>query len=179
MLILGVDPGTVALGYGLVSAKGNAFSVLEYGVLPTVSEKKRQTPPPPVKIVSEDRSTGLLLKGIFQGIGDVISRYRPDVIAIEKLFLTRNTKSAMEVGQARGVVILAAAEADLSVVEFTPMQVKMAVTGYGKADKKQVQYMVRSLLGLEETPEPDDAADALAVAMCAQYQLASGIWRHA
>lgn len=195
MLILGVDPGTVALGYGLVSSQGSRLSAVEYGVLPALSaanaepqgrgdgprlSRTPQTPRggTPGSRRGEGASVAITLRQIYQGVKEVLSRWQPDAVAVEELFFCRNTRSAMTVGQARGVVLLAAAEADLEILEFTPLEVKVAVTGYGRAEKRQVQYMVRALLSLQETPRPDDAADALAVAICGQRYL-SGAWRDA
>ncbi len=150
MLVLGVDPGIAATGYGLVRQIGNHLESVAYGIIPT-------PPDPPVA----DR-----LLVIFRQLSRLCREHNPDVVAVEELFFNRNARTAMTVGQARGVAILAAAEAGLPVAEYTPLQVKQAVVGYGRAEKHQVQEMVRVLLALKERPRPDDAADALAVAIC-------------
>ncbi|MBX5444683.1 crossover junction endodeoxyribonuclease RuvC [Sphaerobacter sp.] len=148
-IILGVDPGTALLGYGLVVGNDQP-QALEYGVLSTPSS---------------ERMPARLLK-LYEGLSALIRRHAPDVVVIEELFFSRNVTTALSVGQARGVVLLAAAQAGVPVVEYKPAEVKQAVAGYGKADKAQMQEMVRLLLNLDEVPKPDDAADALAVALC-------------
>ncbi len=150
MLILGIDPGVAITGYGIVSSEGNRFKIIEYGVVLTGPEMELAQ---------------RLLK-ISQDITAIISRYRPDVMAIEELFFNKNAKTALTVGHGRGVAILAAASQGLPVCEYTPLQVKQAVAGYGRAEKSQMQSMVKTLLCLPEIPKPDDAADALAVAIC-------------
>jgi crossover junction endodeoxyribonuclease RuvC len=150
MIILGVDPGTAITGYGLISYQGNHLKHIEYGVIRTSPE---QTPPQ-------------RLKKLFQELQTIIVQYRPDVMAIEELFFNRNVTTALAVGQARGVAILAAATLDVEVAEYTPLQVKQAVVGYGRAEKQQIQEMVRILLCLPTCPKPDDAADGLAIAIC-------------
>ncbi|HEU0113814.1 MAG TPA: crossover junction endodeoxyribonuclease RuvC [Thermomicrobiales bacterium] len=149
MITLGVDPGTARLGYGVVLA-GEAPTMLEFGVIETAAG----TPMP-------DR-----LSALYDGLIALIGKHAPTVLAVEQLFFARNVTNAMTVGQARGVVLLAAARSGLPVAEYTPAEVKQAVVGYGKADKGQMQEMVRLILGLERPPRPDDAADALAVALC-------------
>ena len=149
MLILGIDPGTARLGYGVVVDEPEP-SALAYGVV--------ETPP--------DRPMPERLAVVFDAVGELIATYRPAALAVEQLFFARNVTTAMTVGQARGVVLLAAARAGVAVAEYTPSEVKQAVAGYGKADKAQMQEMVRLILGLAEPPHPDDAADALAVALC-------------
>lgn len=138
------------VGFSLVEKKGNKFSVVDYGVITTSSEK-------------EDV---LRLDMIYNQLTEIITRYKPDEMAVEKLFYNKNAKTAIMVGQARGVILLTGAQAGIKVAEYTPLQVKQAVVGYGRADKKQVQQMVKALLNLEEIPRPDDAADALAVSIC-------------
>jgi crossover junction endodeoxyribonuclease RuvC len=150
MLVLGVDPGLATTGYGLVASDGQALWPIAYGVIRTPAH----TP------VSER----LVL--LHRKLGEIIRQHHPDVSAVEELFFATNARTAMIVGEARGVLLYALAEAGLSVAEYTPLQIKQAVTGYGKADKHQVQQMVRHLLGLDDVPRPDDAADALAVAIC-------------
>ncbi len=150
MLILGIDPGTAIMGYGLIEKKGNQLKALNYGCWRTPAH----TPLP-------DR-----LLQLYQGIEEYLNQNHPDEIAVEELFFNRNTTTALSVGHARGIALLAAAQRGIPVGEYTPLQVKQAVVGYGKAEKQQVQQMVRALLGLTEIPKPDDAADALAVAIC-------------
>lgn len=150
MLTLGIDPGTAILGWGLVEENGRGLKQLAHGCVKTSSK----TPPA--------ERLGLL----FSGVREVIRKHRPDQVAVEKLFFGKNAKTAISIGEARGVVLLAAHEEGVPIAEYTPMQVKIAATGYGKAEKAQVQKMVKSLLRLSEIPKPDDAADALAVAIC-------------
>jgi len=149
LLTLGIDPGTARLGFGLVDDAGELRCV-EFGVVETSS---RQAMP-------------LRLVELHDAIESLIARHRPDALAVEQLFFARNVTNALAVGQARGVVLLAAARAGLDVAEYTPSEVKQAVSGYGKADKAQMGEMVRIILGLDRVPRPDDAADALAVALC-------------
>ena len=151
MITLGVDPGTATTGYGVVrDARDGRVHEMDHGVIRT----DPGTPYP------------LRLKEIYEQITRLIEKYEPQAIAIEQLFFNKNVSSALVVGQARGVVILAGALAGLELSEYTPLQVKEAVMGYGRAEKIQVQQMVKTLLGLVEIPKPDDAADALAVAIC-------------
>jgi len=150
MVIVGVDPGYAIMGYGAVRHEGGRFKVLEQGCVET-----------PARAPMESR----LLK-IHAGLTEVLERVRPDALAVEKLFFNTNTTTAMGVAQARGVILVAAAALGVPVAEYTPLQVKTAVTGYGRGDKSQVQQMVRILLGLPAPPKPDDVADALAVAIC-------------
>lgn len=149
MITLGIDPGTARLGYGIVLA-GDEPDVLDFGVIETASTSSM-----PARLV-----------GLFDAVSGLIDQHRPDVLAVEQLFFARNVTTAIAVGQARGVVLLAAARAGVDVAEYSPSEVKHAVVGYGKADKAQMQEMVRIILGLEHPPRPDDAADALAVALC-------------
>lgn len=156
MLVMGIDPGTAVTGYGLVRSRGQELAAVDYGVV---------TPPAPADAGPAGAATRLAF--LHREIADLIARHRPDLVAVEELFFARNVTTALAVGEARGVVLLAAAQAGLPVVEYTPMEVKAGITGYGRADKRQVQRMVRALLGLEADPRPDDAADALALAVCA------------
>jgi crossover junction endodeoxyribonuclease RuvC len=149
VITIGIDPGTALLGFGVIQSNGES-ELVDYGVVETESTT-----------TMPDR-----LKFLYDSVRDLIHQYRPDVLAIEQLFFARNVTTAISVGQARGVVLLAAAQADISVVEYSPSEVKHAVVGYGKADKVQMQEMVRIILNLAETPRPDDAADALAIALC-------------
>jgi crossover junction endodeoxyribonuclease RuvC len=149
-VILGLDPGTASTGFGVISVAGNRLRAVEYGVVDT-----------PAGMPLEKR-----LELIFAGVVEVLGRHRPDATAVESLFFNTNVRTAFAVGQARGVTLLACSQAGCQVFEYTPLQVKQAVVGYGKAGKDQVMEMVRALLGLSETPRPDHAADALGVAIC-------------
>ncbi len=150
MLVLGIDPGTAITGYGLVRENDEGLALVECGVITTPA----------------DQSLPQRLQTIYRGLAAIIGQHRPDQVAVEELFFSRNVRTALSVGQARGVVLLAAAEAGLPLHEYKPLEVKQTVAGYGGADKRQVQEMVRLLLHLEQIPEPDDAADAVAVAVC-------------
>lgn len=150
MRILGIDPGFAIVGYGIVDYAGNRFSTVHYGSI----ETKAHTP-----FVNR-------LLDIYRQITNVISTYQPDAVAIEELFFNTNVTTGIQVGHARGVLMLAAAEQQIPVFEYTPLQVKQATVGYGRADKNQVQQMVKSMLGLPQIPKPDDVADALAIAVC-------------
>jgi crossover junction endodeoxyribonuclease RuvC len=156
MRILGIDPGTGILGFGVIDVdKSSKMKLVDAGVI--------RTP------VHEDDSVRLLT--IFNELKSIINEFKPEVMSVEKLFFARNVTTAMTVSQARGVVLLLGMQHELELHEFTPMQIKQAVTGYGKADKKQIQEMVRVLLQLKEIPKPDDAADALAAAICCSMTL--------
>lgn len=150
MLILGLDPGTAITGYGLVREVEGQLIAVDYGVITTSSETEMDK----------------RLLQIYQELSAIISRHKPDAVAVEKLFFSRNVRTAMAVGQARGVVLLTAALAGVPVYEYTPLEIKQAIVGYGGAEKQQVQQMVKLLLNLAEVPQPDDAADAIAVAVC-------------
>ncbi len=147
---MGIDPGTAIMGYGLIEKKGNKLTALNYACWRTAAH----TP------LAER------LLQLYNHIEELLTQHHPDQVAVEELFFNRNTTTAMSVGHARGVVLLSAAQKGIPVFEYTPLQVKLAVVGYGKADKTQVQQMVKALLGLQEIPKPDDTADALAVAIC-------------
>jgi crossover junction endodeoxyribonuclease RuvC len=149
MRIIGIDPGTGILGFGVIDVERNKATLVDAGVIRT-----------PVK---EDDAVRLLT--IYQELTEIIKLNKPDLMSVEKLFFARNVTTAMTVAQARGVVLLCGMQAGLSIAEYTPMQIKQAVTGYGKADKKQMQEMVRVILQLKAIPKPDDAADALAAAI--------------
>ncbi len=149
-IILGIDPGTAITGFGLVREGPDGIEPVDFGVITT-----------PAGLPLADR-----LQMIYQGIGALIESRHPNEVAVEELFFSKNVRSALAVGQARGVAILAAANSGLSVAEYTPLQIKQAIVGYGRASKAQIQEMVRILLVLPEIPEPDDAADALALAIC-------------
>ncbi|NOZ30230.1 MAG: crossover junction endodeoxyribonuclease RuvC [Chloroflexi bacterium] len=150
MLVLGIDPGVAITGYGVVEQGRDQLSLVACGVVTT----------PPHQPLAER------LRTIYQELSDLIGRYRPEAVAVEELFFGRNVRTAISVGHARGVALLAAALADLPVFTYTPTAVKMAIIGYGGASKRQMQEMVRMLLGLPDVPRPDDAADAIAVAIC-------------
>ena len=151
MLVLGIDPGTATTGYGLVrESEDGRLAVVDFGVILT-----------PARTPLENR---LLL--LYERIQEILLLHRPDSGAVEKLFFARNVTTAIAVGHARGVVLLSLAQHDLKAYEYTPLEVKQAITGYGGADKLQVQMMVQAVLGLPELPRPDDAADALAIAIC-------------
>ncbi len=149
MRIIGIDPGTGILGFGVIEVSGSTPKFVTAGVVRT----------PPHTPLDER------LEEIYDGLTEIITETKPDVMSIEKLFFARNVTTAMSVSHARGVAMLAGRKAKLSIAEYTPLQIKQTLTGYGKADKKQVQEMVRLQLGLKEVPKPDDAADALAAAI--------------
>jgi crossover junction endodeoxyribonuclease RuvC len=148
--ILGIDPGIAIVGFGFIDKKGSKLVPVQYGSIQT----EANTEP------------ALRLKQIYDAVVQLLDKYSPDAVAIEKLFFNRNVTTALTVGQARGVMILAAVQRGLEIVEYTPLQVKQAIVGYGKAEKHQVQEMVKMFLHLWEIPKPDDVADALAVAVC-------------
>ena len=150
MRIIGIDPGYAIMGYGVIEKDGNSYSLLDYGVITT--DKDMAMP---------DR-----LKVLYNGLMEVMAEYQPEEASIEQLYFNTNQTTAIFVGQARGVAILACANNGLDIYEYTPLQIKTSITGYGRAEKKQMQNMVRMYLGLEEVPKPDDAADALAAAIC-------------
>jgi crossover junction endodeoxyribonuclease RuvC len=151
MLVIGIDPGTAITGYGLVRENATgSLEVVDYGTILTTA----------------DLAMAERLLMLYRSMSDLILLHRPDCGAVEKLFFQRNVRTALSVGQARGVMLLALAQHGIPVSEYTPLEVKQAVVGYGKADKNQVQQMVRALLSLSVVPQPDDAADALAVGIC-------------
>lgn len=150
MLILGIDPGTAIMGYGLIEKQGQTLRAVEYSCWRTPA----------------DMPMAQRLRMLYESYESFLLKYSPDTVAVEELFFNRNTTTAISVGQARGVILLGAAQQNTPVYEYTPLQVKQAVVGYGKADKQQVQYMVKALLALQEIPKPDDTADALAIAIC-------------
>ncbi len=153
MRTIGIDPGTARMGWGIVDEQGGRLRLVDVGVLTT-----------PASTPQSER-----LLQLHRELSDLIARYRPGEAAIEELFFGKNVNTAITVGQARGVALLALAQASLAVQEYKPTAVKQAVCGYGGADKKQMQEMVRITLGLERIPRPDDAADALAIAICHAY----------
>lgn len=150
MRILGIDPGYAILGYGVVDATGTKLAAVDYGVIETSSSERL-----PAR-----------LNRLYEGTRTLIERFQPDCAVFEELFFYRNTTTALAVGAGRGVSILAAEQAGLPLYEYTPMQIKLAVTGNGHADKRAVQQMVKMLLSLPAPPKPDDAADAVAAAIC-------------
>lgn len=150
MLVLGIDPGTAITGYGLVREDEAGLTLVDYGVITTAAGR-----PLPER-----------LQVIYQGLADVAREHQPQQAAVEELFFSRNVRTALSVGHARGVTLLALADAGLAIHEYKPLEIKQAITGYGGAGKQQVQEMVRLLLNLDTVPEPDDAADAVAVAVC-------------
>jgi len=149
LIILGIDPGLATMGWGVIESDGHRHRLLQYGTLGT-------PPGQPIPI---------RLRSIFTGVQQLTETFSPDEIAVEELFFGRNVTTALNVGAARGAALVAAAQHTENLFEYTPMQIKQAVVGYGKAEKQQVQQMVRMLLNLTEIPRPDDAADALAVAI--------------
>lgn len=154
MIILGIDPGTATTGYGLIKCKEEEIETLDFGSIKT----------------SSDSETEYRLEEIHGDIKSLIDEYEPQALSIESVYFFKNAKSAIPVGQARGVAMLAAVENGLEVYEFTPLQIKMAMTGYGRAKKKQVQKMIKEHLGLKKIPRPNDAADALGAALCCKRE---------
>ncbi len=149
-IILGIDPGIADTGYGVIAKDGGNLQCLDYGSI--------RTP--------KNTALGERLMMLEKELDGLIDKYCPEIVGVEQLFFCNNATTAFMVGQARGVVLLTAAKHDLEIREFTPLQVKQAVCGYGKAQKQQIQQIVKLILGLKEIPKPDDAADALAVAIC-------------
>ena len=155
MIIMGIDPGTAATGFGFIKKLPDKLKIIDYGCIRTEAKF----------------STAERLKKIDQQLTKLIRKYKPERIAVEDIFFFKNLKTAVKVSQARGVILARAAQPKVSVIEYTPLQIKQAVTGYGRADKKQVQKMVQVILNLKEIPQPDDAADALATAICCAHSL--------
>ncbi|HOU10430.1 MAG TPA: crossover junction endodeoxyribonuclease RuvC [Clostridiales bacterium] len=162
MVILGIDPGYAIVGFGVVDYHNNHFTVLDYGAVTTEA--------------NTDFSGRL--EAIYDGIGAVMEKYAPRAVSIEKIFYNTNAKTVIDVSQARGVLALAAKKRGVEVFEYTPLQVKQSVVGYGRAEKKQMQEMTKLLLNLKEIPKPDDAADALALAICHAHSSGSLMQRH-
>lgn len=162
MLALGIDPGTAICGYGVVEMIGNRLRPVAYGAVQT-SMKLEQA---------------ARLKIIYDGINELIATYKPDIMGVEQLFFNKNVSTAMTVGQARGVILLTAAQNNLKLAEYTPLQVKQSVVGYGRATKEQVTYMTQRLLCIQEKPKPDDVADALAIAICALHSNDIRLWEN-
>jgi crossover junction endodeoxyribonuclease RuvC len=149
MKILGIDPGTAIVGYGLIENIGNKLKHLEHGCMYT----------------NKDKNMNSRLKDIFNDLNTIFDEFKPDAVAIEEIFYFKNNKTIISVSQARGVILLAAELKNIPIYEYTPLQVKMGITGYGRAEKKQIQLMVKKILNLSDIPKPDDAADALAIAV--------------
>lgn len=150
MIILGIDPGIADTGYGVIKKTGDRYSAVAHGSIKT-----------PAKINLPER-----LQILHHELKTIVKKYQPDIIGVEELFFAKNVKTALTVAHARGIILLTAREALCETREFTPLQVKQALSGYGRADKNQIQQMVKTILGLKQIPKPDDAADALAVAIC-------------
>ena len=150
MRILGIDPGYAIVGYGVIEAGGGRYRPVEYGAITTPA----------------GQDFGQRLVEIYQGMGEILTRLKPEAAAVEKLYFTNNKTTGIGVAEARGVILLALAQHGVPLYEYTPMQVKQAVVGYGKAEKRQVMLMTQHLLHMKEIPRPDDAADALALAIC-------------
>jgi crossover junction endodeoxyribonuclease RuvC len=151
MLVIGIDPGTASTGYGLIRQLSNGqLQLVDYGMISTAAGQ-----PLPARLLD-----------LYTNLMDVLDKYKPDSAAVETLFFQRNVSTALMVGQARGVAMLALAMVNIAVDEYSPSEVKLAVSGYGNADKQQMQAMVKALLSMDRLPKPDDAADALAVAIC-------------
>lgn len=150
MRILGIDPGIAIMGYGVIEFKENKIKVLENGVVTTSSKTK----------------TGKRLELLYDNLHEIIEEFKPDEFAIEELFFNANVKTAIIVGHARGIQVLCAQQKGLPIYEYTPLQIKQAITGYGRASKSQMQLTITQLLNLKAVPKPDDAADALSVALC-------------
>ena len=150
MIILGIDPGIAIVGYGVIGYNGFSMKLIDYGAIYT-----------PAKMWVPER-----LDILFESMGKLMERFTPDEVAFEELFFYNNAKTAIDVAQARGVCVMAAYRQNRKIFEYTPLQVKQAVTGYGRAEKRQVQLMVKTILNLPDIPKPDDAADAIAIALC-------------
>ncbi len=157
MYILGIDPGYAIVGYGVVKYEGNRFTTVTYGAITT-----------PAGMPFPKR-----LNMIFDEMTRIFNTYKIDAMSIEKLFFNTNTTTAIDVAQARGVIVLSAEKSNVPIFEYTPLQVKSAVTGYGKAEKRQIMEMTKMLLGLKAVPKPDDTADALALAVCHAHSAGS------
>ncbi len=160
MVIFGIDPGIATVGFGVIEYNANKFKMLEYGTVTTPSGLE----------------LAVRLEGIFDELSRLLLKHNPDAIAIEELFFNNNVKTAITVAQGRGVAVLAAQKSGKPVYEYTPLQVKQAITGYGRAEKKQVMEMVKLFLGLSKIPRPDDAADALAMAICHAHSCGSSLF---
>ena len=162
MIILGIDPGVATVGFGVVSYERGTLTPVRYGVVTT---------PAGERLASR-------LSRIFHDVTELIHTFRPDVISVEELFFNTNITTGIAVAHGRGAILLAGEEMGVPMAEYTPLQIKQAITGYGRADKKQMMEMVRRLLNLPSVPRPDDAADALAVAICTTYCMNDAVWRN-
>lgn len=161
MIIMGIDPGLATVGFGIISASGGTrFEAIEYGAVLTPAGEK-----------IPDR-----LAEIFDNVSRLVKIYKPDAVSVERLYFNTNEKTAINVAQARGVILLAARLGNVPIYEYTPLQIKQALTGYGRAEKKQIMYMVKTVLKLESEPKPDDTADALAAAICHAYSSSSALF---
>ena len=161
MIIMGIDPGLATVGFGIISASGGTrFEAIEYGAVLTPAGEK-----------VPDR-----LAEIFDNVSQLVKTYKPDAVSVERLYFNTNEKTAINVAQARGVILLAARLGNVPIYEYTPLQIKQALTGYGRAEKKQIMYMVKTVLKLESEPKPDDTADALAAAICHAYSSSSALF---
>ncbi len=161
MIILGIDPGYAIVGWGVIDYTANKFKVIDFGAVTT----EAKTP------------FNRRLEMVFDGINEIIENYQPEALSIEKLFYNTNAKTVIDVAQARGVINLAAVKHNIDIFEYTPLQVKQSVVGYGRAEKKQVQEMTRVILKLDKVPKPDDTADALALAICHAHASGSTLGR--
>ena len=161
MVILGIDPGYAIVGFGAVVYENNRFTVLGYGAITTRAHTEFTS----------------RLEEIYDGMNELITKFRPDCISVEKLYFNTNTTTAIAVAESRGCILLAAKKGLVTVYEYTPLQVKSSVTGYGRAEKKQIMEMTRIMLGLEKIPRPDDAADALALAICHGHSSGSLLYK--
>ena len=150
MRILGIDPGYATIGYGVIDTSGNKSKAVDYGVITT----------------PKNENIAVRLAMIYDSMTEIINKFKPDEIAVEELFFVQNVTTGINVAHARGIILLASIHACGRIYEYTPLQIKQALTGNGRAEKAQGQFMVKAILGLEKIPKPDDAADALAVAMC-------------
>ena len=158
---MGIDPGLATVGFGIIESAGaSSFRAIEYGAVLTPAHKP-----------TEDR-----LAEIYANISELVNAYRPDAVSVEKLFFNTNEKTAINVAEARGVILLAAKLGGVPIYEYTPLQIKQALTGYGRAEKKQIMYMVKTILKLKSEPRPDDTADALAAAICHGYSAGSALF---
>jgi len=153
MKVLGIDPGVATIGYGLIKKHKNRIKLIDYGCIFTAA--------------GEDFHKRL--NSIYREIRKLVREYQPDVVACEEIFFYKNTKTALNVGHARGVIILALSKMGVEIVEYTPLHIKQIITGYGRAEKKEIQAEIKKILSLKDLPKPDDAADALAVAVCHLY----------
>lgn len=149
MRVIGIDPGLALMGFGVIDSDGYRFRMIDYGVIET-----------PAHTDDPER-----LLQLWKGLNELFEKYKPDAVSVEELFFNKNVKTAISIGQARGVALLAVKNCGIPLYEYTPLQAKQAVVGYGRAEKKQIQLMVKTILGLSDIPKPDDAADALAIAI--------------